>query len=197
MNYFKLTVFILGIFSFSFCKGQTYDGKSYNQNYIISFIPDIDGFMKYNKLEIQQDSINARFDKAMDTLMVKDSVQKTSQLFGKKNYRYNRSRIFIDLNTNGIPDTKDSTYYLGLPTPCQCYTGNDTLFVKMGLGFFGGFGFNIAIFKNDFQSNFFEYTDDVKPYKYSLTDTASYSYITAKNKYHIIIYSTTSTNNCT
>ncbi len=186
MKNIRLTFFVLILLSFSVCKAQVNDGVTFNKEYVIGPVLKLDEFMRLNKNELRQDSIYNQYDKAMDTLKVADSIQKLNSVFRKKDFPNNRSRIFADTYNNGKMETKDSTFSLGLSTPCDCYTTQDTMFVKMGLGFFGGFGFNIEVVKNNFQSCFFEYIDDVKPYKYNLEDTATYNFIIAKSKYQFL-----------
>jgi hypothetical protein len=81
----------------------------------------------------------------------------------------------------------DSEFRLGLPTPCDCYIHNDSLIIKMGVGFFGGFGFNIQLTGSKFQSFFYNYIDDVKPYKLNLSDTTLENFIKVKSKYQSLI----------
>ena len=72
-------------------------------------------------------------------------------------------------------------------TRCECNIYKDTLLITMGIGFFGGIGFNLEIIKDNFEANFSEYTDDVKPYKSNLNDTAFYDYFHVKSKYQFLV----------
>jgi hypothetical protein len=57
----------------------------------------------------------------------------------------------------------------------------------MAVGFFGGIGFTIKIYENSFVSSYYEYTDDVRPYKVNLNDTAFYSSVTVDNRCQSLI----------
>ncbi len=51
----------------------------------------------------------------------------------------------MNVYTNGKPADIDSVFITGLPLPCKCVIDHDTMFVRMGVGFFGGFGPNKGI----------------------------------------------------
>lgn len=104
-------------------------------------------------------------------------------------FRENRSRIYCYIYINGeLQKNSDSCFQKGLPAFCDCFTSADTLFISTGAGFFGGFGFYITVEKNSFESSFYEYIDDVKPYKSNLSDTAFTNVIHVKNKYQYLIF---------
>ncbi len=187
MKHLKIIVFSIAVFNLASVKAQTDDSKTFNTAYSIAPIPNIADFFKLNQNEKFQDSVNLLINKKLDSLPFADSAEKESGYYGKKDFRNNRSRIFMDSYTNEKLNPENPEFKLGLPTPCDCFTAHDTMFIYMGIGFFGGFGFNITVSTHNFQSSFFDYTDDYKPYKYSLSDTASYNYITKKNKYQFLI----------
>ena len=166
---------------------QTDSSKILNKTYFVNTIPDIASFLNYNKSELRFDSIYHHYNFMMDSLMKADSTIKGIASIRKTDFRNNRSRVYLDMFRNGKAEPKDSSYFSGFPTPCECFTSKDTLYIKMGLGFFGGFGFDIEVFGKQFQSSFYNYIDDVKPYKSDLNDTALFSYISVKNKYQYLI----------
>lgn len=165
-----ITLFIAFLlYSFTFCYGQELSNQ-YNHTYKIGKIPDKDNFMKLNNDEIRM-----------------DSIIKENTVTGFGAFKINRSRIFADEYINEKKQQKDSSLNHGLAVPCQCYTNIDTLYVKMEIGFFGGFAFKIKIYGENFESGYLEYTDDVKPYKSDLKDTAFYSYAQIDNKFQYLI----------
>lgn len=146
------------------CNNQRTNDNAYNDNYIIGKIPDLKSFEAYNE-----------FDKRMES--------SGSSLVGQGGFINNRSRIFTQSFSNGKQTTQDSALYKGMPTPCYSSFDNDTLKIKVGIGFFGGMGFEVKIFKDNFQSNYFLYTDDVKPYKYNWSDKEFTDNLYMRNKF--------------
>lgn len=111
------------------------------------------------------------------------AMPEDNALSGASAFQTNRSRIFFDkVYKNALAEELDSAALKAISLPCNCYLQDDTLKIHTGIGMMGGFGFNIILYKNQFQSNFYLYTDDVKPYKSHLTDTAfqSYALVTMK-----------------
>jgi hypothetical protein len=172
MNTRKIIFVLVSLLVCVSSKAQQDNGKTYHQSYTLDSIPGFHNFETYTDKEKQHDSIYSKYDYP-----------------GKSEFRNNRSRIFLNSYTNDKPDKIDSAFVKGFPTPCDCYTDNDSLFINMGAGFFGGLGFNIEIAGNDFLSDFYEYTDDVKPFKPNLADTIYDSYVVAKSKYQYLILS--------
>jgi hypothetical protein len=89
------------------------------------------------------------------------------------NYKENRARYFVEYieedsimvdKTFSMPDT--------LSTECRCELKNDTIEVKMGIGVFGGFSFNISIIDKTFQLVYVDDTHEMEPFKYRTTDTS-------------------------
>ena len=113
-----------------------------------------------------------------------DSIQVT---YKQDSFRNNRGRIITNTYTNNSLVKNESAAYGSMAIPCDCVVEKDTVFVNMVIGFFGGFGYDIKIYKDSFQSSFFEYTDDVKPYKSNISDTAFTDFVTAKSKYQYLI----------
>lgn len=150
------------------CNSQHTNDNAYNDKYIIGQIPNLKSFETYNKLDKRMDSIG-------------------NELLGQGGFIKNRSRIFTQSFSNGKQTTQDSALYKGMPTPCYCSFDNDTLKIKVGIGFFGGMGFEIKVFKNYFQSNYFLYIDDVKPYKYNLSDKEFTDNLCMRNKFQSLI----------
>ncbi len=116
-------------------------------------IPNIVSFLKYND-----------FDKFLDT------VFKPGNGLTMDNYRNNRSRLFLETFSNGKRLLQDSALHAGMSTPCNCWLYNDTLNIKIAIGMFGGMGYNIKLYKDGFSSLALLYIDDVKPFKYKLSD---------------------------
>jgi len=150
------------------CNPQNTNEQVYNDHYVVGKIPDLSSFEAYNK-----------FDKKMEA--------PGNALVGQGGFRNNRSRIFMQSFSNGSPSSQDSALYIGMPTPCYCTLDKDTLNVKIGIGFFGGMGFETKIFDHSFRSNYFVYTDDVKPYKYNLSDKDFTDNLHLPNKYQSLI----------
>lgn len=137
------------IINLSSCSNIPQDENKFNKTYKAGSIPNLNDFNTYTEIEMSMDSINRARD-----------------------FRNNRSRLFIKSYTNGKLDSNDFSRHESLAMPCECFAGNDTLYVQMDIGFFGGEGFAIKIFDDNFQSIYFVWTDDVKPYKSNLADTA-------------------------
>jgi hypothetical protein len=143
-------LFITTLVLFSF-KSEPKNVNRSDNSYVIGQIPGLDSFETYNDLDQRMVSIG-------------------NSLVGQGGFKKNRSRIFMQTFLNGKQSSQDPAFYRGCPTPCYSKIENDTLKIKVGMGFFGGFGFEIKIYKDHFASNYFFYTDDVKPYKYNLSD---------------------------
>src|SRR5688500_3781247 len=55
------------------------------------------------------------------------------------------------------------------------------------IGFFGGMGIEMKLFQNYFQSSYYLYIDDVKPYKYKLSDKDFTHELFLKSKFQSLI----------
>jgi hypothetical protein len=172
---------------FTTCTGDQNNSKTNKQTYVISESPGKNDFLNLTDHEKKVDSIFAFYDKSVDSLLLKDDKVKENPLLQKRSFINNRGRIYLKAFENGKSATVDSAFYTGMPAPCECLVKDDTVFVNMGIGFFGGMAFNIVITKSDFQSYYYLYIDDVKPYKASLKDSFS-NELTVKSKFqHLII----------
>lgn len=169
MKIFKKLIVAFWLCGLTFCYGQE-QSSQYNDTYKVGQIPDTNNFSKLNIDEIRM-----------------DSIIKENTITGFGAFKINRSRIFADEFINEKKQLKDTSLNHGLAVPCQCYTKSDTLYIKMEIGFFGGFAFKIKIYGENFESGYLEYTDDVKPYKSNLNDTAFYSYAQVNNKFQYLI----------
>jgi hypothetical protein len=187
MNRYKIIWVFLGLLLSVICKGQNDNGKIFNQLYFIDSIPGIHNFVTYNENEKRLDSIYNHYDHIVDSLYHADTSHSKIFPLNKYDFRNNRSRIFMSSYTNDKQDKSDSSFIKGFPTFCDCFVDNDSLFITMGAGFFGGFGINVKIFQKKFMSDFYEYTDDVKPFKANLSDTTFDSFVTSKSKYQNLI----------
>lgn len=87
-------------------------------------------------------------------------------------FRENRSRMFLGASRNGSVRTPPDQPEEGFPMRCRCAVRNDTLLVSSGVGFFGGLALNFQFTQDSVTGTYFEYTDDVQPYKAHLSDTA-------------------------
>ena len=138
-----------------------------NATYKIGKIPQSENFKQLTPEEKRFDSLYSSF---------------------KPGFKDNRSRIYLEYYKNDVAEPgPDSLEKKGLPATCDCFTSNDTIFIRTGAGFFGGFGFNTTIIKNHFTSSFFEYIDDVKIYKKNLSDTAFSGFVMADSKLQELI----------
>lgn len=171
---------------FNSCKGPQDNGKTYNRTYVISEIPEKDDFLRLTDHEKEVDSIFVSYDKTVDSFLLKDERLKENSLFQKPAFIDNRGRIYLQAYENGKPVKVDSAFSRGMPAPCECLVKQDTVFVSMGIGFFGGIGFNIAVSKNSFQSSYYLYIDDGKPYKANLKNNFS-NELTVKSRFQYLI----------
>jgi|JI10StandDraft_1071094.scaffolds.fasta_scaffold447124_1 hypothetical protein len=162
MKRLQIIILTFGICGLISCNGQQDNGATFNQSFQVGSIPGISDFETLNEEEKHTDSLKTRH---------------------KKDWRNNRSRVFMNFYTNGKLSEIDSAFIKGFPTPCECLIDKDTMFVSMGIGFFGGLGTNLKVFRDRFIGSFYEYTDDVKPYKTNLNDTAFSNYVLVPNKY--------------
>lgn len=163
-----MIILTFGICGLLCCKDQQDQEATYNQNFQVGSIPGIKDFETFNEEEKHTDSLKTRI---------------------KKDWRHNRGRIFMNVYTNGKPADIDSVFITGLPLPCKCVIDHDTMFVRMGVGFFGGFGFNLKVFNDQFIGTLSEYTDSGEPYKTNLSDTSFSNYFITQNKYQYLILS--------
>ena len=162
--------FLVTLFLLASCSGRHPDDNRYNNNYRVGEIPDLASFQTLNEE-----------DKRLDSLL-----QPGNGLI-EGSFKNNRSRIFMQSFSNNKPSSQDSALYRGMPTPCYCSMEKDTLKIKVGIGFSGGMGTEIKIFQGHFQSNYFLYIDDVKPYKYKLSDKEFTDELYLKNKFQSLI----------
>lgn len=168
-----LFVFLFFITYFT-CFGQE------NNIYSIGKIPEMSSFLNINDIEKQMLPMFEEINFSSDSLNQNGKF--------KKDFIHNRSRMFMNSYTDGKANPRDTSFHSGLPVPCTCTINHDSIFVYMNFGFFGGFGFDIIIAGNQFQSQFFEYTDDVKPYKLSMSDTLFSNFIKVDNVSQTLIF---------
>jgi hypothetical protein len=166
MKYFHLQILLFSLVLFS-CRTKQDDGHTANKTYQVGNIPGIDSFKIYTVLEKEMDSNSKKYNQA--------------------DFRTNRGRIFMNSYTNNKLIKGEFSSHESLPIPCECYTEKDTIYINMAIGFFGGIGYRIKVYKDNFESAFFDWTDDVKPYKANIDDTAFTSFVVAENKYQYLI----------
>jgi hypothetical protein len=152
------------------CSGQVSNDDQYNRSYHIGKIPDLSSFQVFSEQE-----------KGLDSLLQSE----TGMIEGA--FKNNRSRIFLQSFSNGKSASQDSAFYSGVPTHCYCSLEKDTLNVKAAIGFFGGMGIEMKLFQNYFQSNYYLYIDDVKPYKYTPYDKEFTHELFLKSKFQSLI----------
>jgi hypothetical protein len=166
------------------CGNKEIITNRYYENYKVGDIPDLNKFMVYTEEEKRLDSLSAVYQQTID------SFHKSSLAADEKtnnSFIDNRSRLYLESYTNNIADgNNNDPQHIGQPMPCNCGMDKDTLFVNMGIGFFGGMGFSIKIFNSHFLANYFEYTDDVKPYKLNLADSST-DEISVPAKYQYLV----------
>ena len=137
------------------------------QSYKVGTIPQFNSFQTLNEAEQQYVT----------------SMPNDNALTGASAFKTNRSRIFFDhVIKNGAIEKQDSTALKSISIPCNCILKEDTLHLNTGIGMMGGFGFNLKIHKKKAFSEFYMYTDDIKPYKSSLADTAFQRYALVANQ---------------
>jgi hypothetical protein len=125
--------------------------------------------------------------KKMYSLYHTDSSHIIMDVFKKEDFRHNRSRIFIESYTNDKLNERNTTEDKGFSTSCECYLDKDTLNINMTIGFFGGAGFKLQVFRKSFEASFIQWTDAEEAYKSDLNDTAFYDHAIVKGKYQYLI----------
>ena len=167
--YFLITTLLAFTFLFQYCTEPVTDTNVYSAKYEVGKIRGLDSFKTYNQYEKKFDSIDAQYP----------TVEK-----GK--FMTNRSRIYMESFENGKPASQEKALYTGAPMPCECVFSRDTIYISSIVGFFGGSGHGIKIFKDSFESFYVNYTDDVKPFKYNLTDTSFTDNLAVMSKYQTL-----------
>ncbi len=132
------------------CQGQT---KHNSSKYTVGQIDSLQSFSTLTSQELRIDSL----------------LQSNTWFNGA--YRNNRGRILLHSFKNGqLQSGGDSNLVTGLPAPCMCYIKKETIFIKTWTGFFGAMGFEIKIFKDEFNSQFIIQIDQPDTYKVNLSD---------------------------
>jgi hypothetical protein len=175
--YFTLIVFIIS----SCHEIPKDDGSTYHKEYVIGSISSTDNFSTLNENEEAIDSMFSSDDVSEDSLLAADPKYK--ELAQKRKFTNNRSRLFLVTYTDGQPGRGDSV----LSAPCNCLVEKDTLFIRMALGFFGGFIIDIKLYKTMFETRYLVYTNDVRHYKSDLSDTAFNNQAVAKSKFQFLL----------
>lgn len=132
------------------CNNKKTDTNHYYEKYETGSIPGLNDYMRYTKEEEQMDSLQASFQLQMDSLRRKDSLQLTGRYGQFNSFNNNRSRVYMQSYTNNIPDSNDFTRHGSLPMLCNAGMEKDTLIISTGVGFFGGLGFTVKIYKDRF-----------------------------------------------
>jgi hypothetical protein len=181
----NLFILLFIAFAISSCHERLKDdGQTYNKKYVVGSIPSTDKFSELSKNEEELDSMFNAEDKYTDSLAASNPIYKEKAVLQQINdFKNNRARIFMTRYTNGNPGRGDSV----LAFPCFCAIENDTLYMSMVVGFFGGDGLWIKLNGKDFESGYLTYTDDVKPYKTDLSDTAFYGIIYVNSRFQNLV----------
>ncbi|MGG9964474.1 hypothetical protein [Ferruginibacter sp. SUN106] len=169
------------------CNNKKIDTNQYYEKYETGSIPGLNDFMTYTKEEEQMDSIQTSYQLQIDSLRNQDSLLRAGWHREFSSFNNNRSRVYLQSFTNNIPDSNDFNRHGSLPMQCNAGMEKDTLIINTGVGFFGGLGFIIKIYKDRYWAYYFEYTDDVKPYKLHLTDSAGASEVIVPCKYQYLV----------
>src|SRR5262245_58769426 len=154
------------------CKNKpAADRTTYHKTYEIGKVPGIDSFYILNEVEKQADSQSRKYP----------------DVPGINDFKNNRSRLYLD---SGYDEATNEVkkFPSAEPMPCGCAIRSDSLLIGTGIGFFGGRFYEIGLSKNEFESGFYIYTDDTKPFKSSLSDSFS-SEAKVKSKYQYLILS--------
>ncbi|MEA3449263.1 MAG: hypothetical protein U9Q98_12580 [Bacteroidota bacterium] len=162
--------------------GQIQKGNTFNTDYEIGVIPNIEGFMNLTDKEQELDSLFRQVARISESMEDPDSTRQEPM-----DFKNNRSRVSMEIYRNGKVNPMDSLLKQGFPTTCTCFVMDDTIFIKTFLGFLGGIGVDLKISKNTFQSGMFVYTDDAMPYKSALSDTIAKRAIDPGAKYQYLI----------
>lgn len=190
MKQFKL---ISLAFSFlASCQGQVDKGDKYNTEFTVGNIPSVNDFLILNKSEKSLDSKFNSYDKSIDSLVKADTSQ---DFITTRDFVNNRSRILLKEVSNGKENIKDEDKIEkdGFSTFCDCGVFKDTLFINSGIGFFGGVGISVKVFSKQFKSAFYEYIDDVKPYKLNKNSEFTDN-ISIESKYQYLLFDSEPTN---
>jgi hypothetical protein len=163
----------------------------YNKNYLVDSVPSLQFFLTLNEDEKGIDSMSKSDEplyKEIDSIAKLDKMIDIN-LMPYRNFSTNRSRIYFSSYKENDLELSDSSDLLkeGLATECGCITKNDTIFISMSFGYFGGGGFNINIFKSGFTSSYSQYIDqNLKLFKTKITDDFSDNF-SVDNKFQFLI----------
>jgi hypothetical protein len=100
---------------------------------------------------------------------------------------HNRSRVYMDSDPHNKVLGGDTGPDKPVSMPCRCALNGDTLRIFMILGFFGGAGFELQLYKDNFRSHFILYTDDVKPFKGHLSDTSFSGEVRPESRFQYLV----------
>ena len=143
-----LAIFLVPV-TFISCKGNT---TQYIKKYSVGPVGGSGDFSKLtpNELEI-------------------DSILKESPMY-RPEYRNNRSRIYLKESENNQDQPMDPVFDKGAGAPCFCSLSKDTIYVNTSLGFFGGYVFELKIYKDEGMFSFMP-TLDQRVFKVNLSDS--------------------------
>ncbi len=179
MNIKTHTITIILILTLSTAFSQT------NKEYKIDEIENWDKFEILTELESKHHRRNEESYKEIDHAYEVDSLflptvsdkekkflYEEYELKTRISYKENRSRCFINfVKYDSIIQGKTYTKPDTISTDCVCELKNDTIQISMGLWVFGGFFYNIKIFKDTYELTYIKDAHEIKPYKYNKADT--------------------------
>lgn len=139
--------------------------KKYSDKIILKKIPNKKLFETLSEFNIEKhlkDSINIEksIAKLPDSIKTKYSPEEIRAKYIPFKYINNRSRTYYNEYYKGIKKKKKEYLQKGMDLPCQCFIKNDTLTIRTGTGFFGGFGFYSKVYNNRFKNYFYEYSEE-------------------------------------
>lgn len=183
-------LFIFAALAFS-CRQhpKALSDDAFNTVYDVGAIPGVDTFKVYNAMEKRMDEGTKQTERMADSLLEKELRKKTSEksVGTRQSYFfYNRSRITMKTFENGKLTPKDKPFDQSAPAVCACQLKGDSILVQTAAGFFGGFGFNIKLHRDNFDLYYFEYIDG-DYLKANPNDTAFGREVMVKSRYQSLI----------
>lgn len=184
--YRLLTMAFSFLLLLSSCSSPEINENIYNERYVVGEIPGHARFEKLTGSEQQLDSMSSDYDKEIDSLVAEDESLDSSSLLTRRSFIHNRSRMILTRISNGNEPAKQGQDADTVSMICSCGVLNDTLYITSGIGFFGGISLTVKLFRDEFSAHYYEYTDDVKPFK--TAPEASYKRdITVDSKYQYLV----------
>ncbi len=179
------TTVILYLLVFAFCLSTiSVDDKIQQSHYSVYDAGEIDSlnwFLKLTPHELERDSsmMALVFEHESDE-EINQSLWLSEEL-GFIPVALNRARFFSFSEVNDkLEKTNEEVRFSesGFPSGCNCRLKDDTIYVEMFRGFFGGDSHDIRITREKFSFNYSLYLDDVQHLKSSPNDPVFGSMVT-------------------